>query len=592
MKNIGKKISRIFLTVALTLTTFGCTDFLDVYDKGTVSPNIFPTTMEQLDLMLNACFGETKTNGLYGFYWLPMGMYLYDHTSDLDWTAEPDRSYQSLNHTQPTCSYIRNTYTEIFKLVELSNALMEAIEKFKADGYATDADLPALDYMWGQALFFRALAYWHGQIFCQPEASGLAIPLWDHVPKSVEEMAASRSNTSEFWDFIITDLNHAVSFLGGHNSDYTRPTGWAAKALLAKAYAQAGQLSAAKPALKDIIDNSGKQLVPYETYKNMFFGENDYEFNSETLFDIDVTVDMQQWGPWGNVPAGSGMPMVFAPVFLNLDDGKSLASGWSNNFIHEKNVYRFGFRLAPPTLVDNPAYNPSAPRTLENLDRIPAGDYVEKSLAMRTDKTVDPRLFLSCGQPFVETVLMDDGRVTVYHIPPNVTEAEAQNLHAWSHRKFTNLKGTEGALSMSSGANYPVVRLADVYLLYAEACAADGEVDMALEYVNKIHRRAYGYPPDAPSPVDYQSLNDRTMAQEADHLANDPLKYERWAELFAEGQWWYDVRRWRIGSQEAVYFQRTRVAAIDWSDSYSYTQPIPQRELELNKNMVQTPGYN
>jgi hypothetical protein len=590
MKNVEKKITKIFLIVALALSSTACSDYLDVYDKGTVSPDIFPTSMEQLDLMLNACFGETKTNGLYGFYWLPMGIYLYDHTSDLDWVAEPDRSYQSLNHTQPTCSYIRSSYTEIFKLVELSNSLMEAIETYKAGGLATDANLPALDYMKGQALFFRALAYWHGQIFCQPEPGGLAIPLWDHVPKSVEEMAAARASTAEFWDFIIADLNSAAALLASHNSDYTRPTGWAAKGLLAKSLAQAGDLAKAKPVLKDIIDNSGKGLAPYDTYKNMFFGDNAYEFTNETLFDVDVTVDMQQWGPWGNIPAGSGMPMVFAPNFLDLDNGRTLASGWSNNFIHEKNVYRFGFSLDPPTLVDNPAYDASQPRSLDNLDRIPAGDYVEKSLEMRENKTVDPRLFISCGQPYVETVFMDDGRLTVYGMPPNVTEAEASRLHAWSHRKFTNLKGTEGALSMSSGANYPVIRMADVYLLYSEACAAD-EPAVALEYVNKVHRRAYGYPPDAPSPVDYRSLSDRTMAQAADHLANDPLRYERWAELFAEGQWWYDVRRWKTGSKEAAYYQRTRVAPLEWSDSYSYTQPIPQREIELNKNMTQTPGY-
>lgn len=34
----------------------------------------------------------------------------------------------------------------------------------------------------------------------------------------------------------------------------------------------------------------------------------------------------------------------------------------------------------------------------------------------------------------------------------------------------------------------------------------------ALEYVNKVHRRAYGYDPDQPSPVDYASLQDRTYA--------------------------------------------------------------------------------
>jgi hypothetical protein len=103
-----------------------------------------------------------------------------------------------------------------------------------------------------------------------------------------------------------------------------------------------------------------------------------------------------------------------------------------------------------------------------------------------------------------------------------------------------------------------------------------------------VKRRAYGYPVDSPSPVDYKSLADRTVAQPNDHLANDPLKYERWAELFAEGQWWYDVRRWGIGPKEAAYYEKTRVGNLSWTD-FGYVQPIPQAEMERNKNMKQNP---
>lgn len=282
------------------------------------------------------------------------------------------------------------------------------------------------------------------------------------------------------------------------------------------------------------------------------------------------------------------MQMVFAPYILNLNDGgKPLASGWSNNFVHDKNLYRFGMNLPVPERIDNPSYDPSRPMTLDNLDKICTSGYIRASEEMRINQTVDPRLFISCGQPFIEQTLMDDGQVTVYHQTGDVLETDMQR---WSHRKFTNIKGTEGAVSMNNGANIPVIRLADIYLLYAEACATD-EPSVALEYINKVKRRAYGYPVDAPSPVDYKSLHDRTMAREEDHLAYDPLKYERWAELFAEGQWWYDVRRWRIGADEARYYEKTRVGNLVWPGDAGYVQPIPKTEMDRNKNMVQTPGY-
>lgn len=584
MKN---KLYTFLLIGGLAVTGSGCSDYLDIYDKTTVSPNVFPTTIEQLDLMVNAVYGSFKTQGLYSFYWFPMGMYLYDNTSDLAWQGDPERNGQMLKHTDPTCTYLTLTYADIFKSIELANAVLDAVPAFEAAGYATDADRSALDFMKGQALFYRALAYWHGQIFCELQSDGLALPLMRTVPKTLDEMMAPRATTAAFWEFIIQDLKEAIPLLQGR-TDPTRVTEWAAKGLLAKVYAQAGSLPEAKPVLKDIIDHSGKELVAFDIYKQMFFGDSEFEFTDESLYEIDMTTDMQQWGPWGNSTTGSGMQMVFAPYILNLNDGgKPLASGWSNNFVHDKNLYRFGLKLPVPERISNPAYDPSKPLTLDNLDKVCTPEYLRASEEMRTDQTVDPRLFVSCGQPFVEQTLMDDGQVTVYHQTGDVLETDMQR---WSHRKFTNIRGTEGAVSMNNGANFPVIRLADIYLLYAEACAAD-EPAVALEYINKVKRRAYGYPADAPSPVDYKSLHDRTMARDGDHLANDPLKYERWAELFAEGQWWYDVRRWRIGPEEARYYEKTRVGNLIWPGDAGYVQPIPKTEMDRNKNMVQTPGY-
>ncbi len=80
-------------------------------------------------------------------------------------------------------------------------------------------------------------------------------------------------------------------------------------------------------------------------------------------------------------------------------------------------------------------------------------------------------------------------------------------------------------------------------------------------------------------------------ADDNDHLAHDVLKYERWAELFAEGQWWWDVRRWKIGPSEAAYYKETRHGDITWIGDGSYVQPIPQLELERNENIQQSAGY-
>ncbi len=149
-----KKIHTILTVLLITIAISGCSDYFDIYDKGTVSPDIFPTTMEQMDLMVNAMYGSTKTQGLYSFYWFPMGMYLYDNTSDLAYQGDPERNGQLLNRTDPTCSYLTHSYSDIFKMVGFANAVLDALPGFEA-GYATDLDKPALDYMKGEALFLQ-----------------------------------------------------------------------------------------------------------------------------------------------------------------------------------------------------------------------------------------------------------------------------------------------------------------------------------------------------------------------------------------------------------------------------------------------------
>ena len=120
----------------------------------------------------------------------------------------------------------------------------------------------------------------------------------------------------------------------------------------------------------------------------------------------------------------------------------------------------------------------------------------------------------------------------------------------------------------------------------------------SVRIATQVHRRAYGYDPDQPSPVDYASLQDRTKtADPEDYLADKPLLYERWAEMFGEMRWWEDVRRLRLGAEEAGYYKTVSGPGaaktnIVWKES-NYAMPIPTSEFESNPSsgMVQTPGY-
>ena len=180
----------------------------------------------------------------------------------------------------------------------------------------------------------------------------------------------------------------------------------------------------------------------------------------------------------------------------------------------------------------------------------------------------------------------------------STTGNDPETFYGWPVRKYNYLEGhLADATRNVAGYNIYFIRLPEIYLMYA-LLLKDSDPATALEYVNKVHRRAYNYPVDGSSPVDYASLNARTRTvDETDHLANDPLLYELWAEFFGEMRWWEYVRLLKLGQQETDYYKTisgpgAAKTTILWTDR-NYAMPIPTKEFESNPNpdMVQTPGY-
>ena len=618
MKNTIKNTVVVFLILFMS----GCSDFFDITNKQTLSPDNFPATLEQVDLVLNSSYAGPYGIGMYSFYWFPMGIYLFDHTTNT-YGSYDERGTSMDNYTDVNSRYTTQMYVDICKWANLSTTAIEAIENYSAE-YSSADEKAQLDYMLGQAMFNRALAYWHGQIFFEIKPDGWGFPIFDKVATDLENMKRARATVTDTWAFVIKDLEAAIPLLTGHNDKY-RASEWAAKGLLAKVYMQSLYIFPenkvkAKTLMENIINSSGKKLATPEVYRDMFFGNDANEFNSESLYELSMTTNWNQNGPWAGYTTGSGMPMVMAPWYLDLEirfrpnvEGavdpltkendiitSKKSSEWGNNFIHDANIRRFGFSEiggdTVPRRTFNKAFVSAQPRSIDNYPyRTEDPEYKTKSLTLKNNpELIDPRLKLVAGQPYVDEYIDEKGKITYYDRSSEVNNRP--DLLTWQHRKFTNIRGVEMGpapygKNQSSNANYPVVRLADIYLLYAELLKEESPA-VALEYINKVHRRAYGFLPDSPCPFDYKSLADRTKtADSSDHLANDVLKYERWAELFAEGQWWWDVRRWKIGAAEAEFFKETRHGNITWKGDESYVQPIPQLELERNENIQQSAGY-
>ncbi len=148
--------------------------------------------------------------------------------------------------------------------------------------------------------------------------------------------------------------------------------------------------------------------------------------------------------------------------------------------------------------------------------------------------------------------------------------------------KFKNVTsgGVTGSDITHTDTDFPVFRLADAYLMYAEAVlrgGTGGDVATALSYVNALKERAYG---------------DQNGNITAGELTLDFILDERARELLWEGHRRTDLVRYgRFSNTDYVWAWKGGVAEGRSVDSKYDLYPIPASDIGANIKLVQNPGY-
>jgi hypothetical protein len=145
----------------------------------------------------------------------------------------------------------------------------------------------------------------------------------------------------------------------------------------------------------------------------------------------------------------------------------------------------------------------------------------------------------------------------------------------YKNKTKDGLNGSNNATSAHVDVDFPMFRLADVFLMYAEAKFRTGDEATALTYMNKIRERAYG---DASH--NYSSL-----------VLNDFID-ERARELNWECTRRTDLIRFGLftGSDYPWPFKGGVDVGGDVDVKYNL-YPIPTSDIVLNPNLQQNPGY-
>lgn len=147
--------------------------------------------------------------------------------------------------------------------------------------------------------------------------------------------------------------------------------------------------------------------------------------------------------------------------------------------------------------------------------------------------------------------------------------------------KFQNLN-SDGSFTSNDlfvSTDMPVYRLADAYLMYAEAVVrggTGGDINTAEGYINTLRERAYG--------------NTSGNIVASDITLNFILE-ERARELHWESHRRQDLIRFNQFSDNGVWEWKGNVQSGTTTPAFRNLFPIPVTEVTLNSNLNQNPGY-
>ena len=515
--------------VALSFLTFmslgSCgEDFLYKAPQGSIDENAL-TNANGVDLLVTNAYANLTENdwGASVFNWTFGGMYGGDANKGSDANDQSVLNTMELYTTLASNGYIDQKWRWVYKGVKRANKAIQVMAN------VTDMPEAVRKSRTGELKFLRALFYFEGiKVF------GPFIP-W--VDEAITENNPLIHNDKDIYLNVLADLDDAIANLPNTQDTPGRVNVWAAKALKAKILMQKGDMAAAKPILKDVIENG-------KTSNGLAYGlEDDLDANfssytdngKESIFAVQFSVDTNNNGNVGMSlcypHGGSGAPGGCCGFYQPSNELANSFKVDANGLPLLDNSYRNG----DPVSYRNPSTEASAPLALNN-NQIP----------------VDPRLDFAIGRfgiPYKD-----------WGTPKNGWVRDAANGGIYLPKKHVYSKAEDEAGLASGGfsdgwapgsaMNLQYLSLRDCILLYAECLANDGELSQAMNQVNKIRTRA-GLEPNiikingvpaanykiATYPTTHAAFTDKATCIKA-------VRMERKLELAMEGQRWFDLSRW------------------------------------------------
>ena len=566
-----KRYIYYFMIIGL-LPVFSCTDGLDLYPNDKVTVDNYWNTAEDALRAVNATYSNTfPQSDTYG-----CDLLFLDAASD---NTYPQHSNQFGNFQQIALNAFEANHAALQELWNRRYVTIRRCADFLVNIGNVNMDPILKNRYTAEVLFQRAYAYYY------LIAQFGDVPWVDHPLTIQEASSIRRTDKYAIAKQIISDLDYAAANLPSsytNEEDDGRVTRWAAFALKSRiCMFMAGDYRKSSPdqkwyweqardATDSVITKSGKSLytpnnqLTGESYRKLFYDDAASVGSGEIIYDSQFTsAERALYG--------------FTVKIACISDG-----GWNSWVPTQSMVDAYEVKVS-----NSEAYPIDDPRSNYNPD----DPYVNR----------DPRLAASIYYTGTGGTTLAGSE---YNSQPGSTSGDKMDQHNGSPTGYGWKKYVDPSLIgvWDTGHDFPLIRLAEVYLDAAEArneLANSPSEDAKIRNYSVMTRWRVGMP-DFPNNLTKDEMRER-------------IRNERRVELAFEGARFFDIRRWGIAKNvlnaedgwiigmkldNAGGYQvvesgkwkghvKVRQRTLFTSDQYVW--PIPSREIELNPNLEAEP---
>jgi len=553
-----KIISAIAGLSILLLPAVSCKKTLNEYN---------PSGLTAATVYTNAVGFETLVNAAYSYerYWYGKeeGFANSEMGTDLWTSGTGDASTQFVKYDNlqgSTVDGIPGTTTWTSLWGDLYGAVNLCNEGLARVGGVSDYTAAQKTLHKAELSFLRAFYYWH------------IVETWGGVnfttlPTAGSQTTANRTPVDTFYRQIFADLQFAAANLPATTTDYGRVTIPVAKAFLARMYLTRGMNTEALAMATDVINNYGYSLLPkFGDLWNMGNLKN-----KEVIWAVDYSANLTfndaiYYSNAAGVPQrGSNSSHL---LFLMLYD-KANTKPVIRDINGGRPFNRFMPTMAYLKLFDNTndsRYEGSF-QTVWKANTVATGYAIGDTAIYCTNKIIP---LASQSTKYVTYDLQK-----VYD---TITGVPSQRNYYVTLKKFKDSTRTSIA-EVQSARDFFVIRLAEMYLVAAEAAFKNNDKVAAAGYLNTIRTRAA-----LPGRVAQMQITDADVTL-------DFILDERARELGGEQLRWFDLKR------TGKLIDRVKAMNPDAAlniQPFHVLRPIPQSQLDAvtNKSVFkQNPGY-